>query len=225
MPRLLPIALMLSLSGCAAIYRSMTGEPDPDIAEVAQAAQQVLQCPAKNITAVNDGKHKPLEWSVDGCSRYAACTKLRDNWQCFSGPAPEWLGTDDEGPVLDMIDRLALETACPAAQIKTTATFVAAQMTTGEAVSAGLFGAPAGRRYSDRAKDRAFRFAACGRAYVCSQAEGRTDCKVALGQSQVVDEEPVRRRAPAPAEPVPEQKVEEPQKPADAPKKPLRGGY
>lgn len=57
------------------------------------------------------------------------------------------------------VDRLALETGCPAEQIAVT--------------QAAEWG---------RGRERAFRLTACGRPYVCTTAPGRTDCKAALGQ-------------------------------------------
>jgi len=60
------------------------------------------------------------------------------------------------------VDRLALETGCPAKNIQV-----------GEAMN------------WTRGTERAFRLTACGSAYVCTTAAGRTDCKAALSVQPV----------------------------------------
>ncbi len=65
------------------------------------------------------------------------------------------------------VDRLAVETSCPAKDIQI-----------GEATA------------WIRGSERAYRLSACGKAYVCTTASGRTDCKGALAEE-----------APAPPQP------------------------
>jgi hypothetical protein len=82
MPRLLPVVLLIGLSGCAAIYRAAAGESR--LAPVKEAGAKALGCRGEVTVDERDSFHS-MQFFVTGCGSTVACMEF-DDWKCFSAP-------------------------------------------------------------------------------------------------------------------------------------------
>lgn len=171
-PRAWGSMLILAASGCistAAIHDQLRRESAPH-----------LTCPADQIQIADYqtgmAGNYPSTWRAIGCERAFRCSM----WVPAAGSG----GTsrvecneDQESEELTLtkvvIDRLSLESGCPAERITI-------------------------ERAGDwrRGSERAYRLRACGQSYVCTTAAGRTDCERAAEGSPVAPTPPA---APTPA--------------------------
>jgi hypothetical protein len=97
-------------------------------------------------------------WSVNLCDRQFLCRS--SSQAAFPDACSETPESTERTAQKISADRLALETSCPSASIHLVET---AAWTRGD--------------------ERAYRFTACGKPYVCTTAAGRTDCKAALASA------------------------------------------
>lgn len=132
--------LAVLLSGCTA-YK---------MEQVRAASSLPLNCPPNVIEA---SEHYRF-WEASGCGRRAQCDTEGGTWVCRQ-VAAEVVAPAAPPASLLVVERLAVETGCPAASIAVTA------------ASAG-----------------AHRLTACGKAYVCFvDLVAHVDCKRALEET------------------------------------------
>ena len=141
---------------CASCATASFASITPELQAVSSAK---MRCPADSITVVerqaSPGDTRPmLHWRADGCGRQYDCSGNRMATECA-----ETASSEEQSLESLVVDRLALETGCAAANISVVSR---ASWTTG--------------------RERAYRLTACGRAYVCNAAPGLpATCKAALG--------------------------------------------
>lgn len=137
---LLAVAAM-GLTGCMELIKQ----------RVQLRASGSISCPPEEIV-VSDKPGGVQEWVVDGCGRQSSCDYEGNLLVCEET-------ADSKHRTLKkvVVDRLALETNCPAPGIHVDS-----------------------ESSWSRGDEHAYRMTACGAAYVCTTAAGRTDCKAAL---------------------------------------------
>lgn len=75
--------LLLSLSGCAGIYRGLAG--DSRLQPVRSTAAAVLNCAEPIVVEERDYFHD-MQFLAKGCQRETACMEIGDRFQCFKNP-------------------------------------------------------------------------------------------------------------------------------------------
>jgi hypothetical protein len=126
-----------------------------------------MGCPAGQVTIKDyrepSGLVSAASWTAVGCGREWACRSWLESYGASYGRSheecTETQASNAETLRQVVLDRLALETSCPAEQVSIT-------------------------KEADwsRGGEKAYRMTACGKAYVCTTAAGRTDCKPALAE-------------------------------------------
>jgi hypothetical protein len=138
----LVVLLILCLSGCLS--------PAEQKWALQQQASPYLGCPATRVKVSEPGVY-PVQ--AQGCDREVVCSwngpSTTGTWICQETPDSS---ARTEQKVV--VDRLALETACPREQIQVVE-----------------------RANWSRGGEAAFRMWACGVFYACTTAPGRTECK------------------------------------------------
>jgi hypothetical protein len=145
--------LFAAFALCACVPYSMI-EPG-----IRRESARHLGCPERElvISKYEMGMAGVSSWTAEGCERRFECVRRedgRDRASCSETPDSE-----EKTSRRVVVDRLSLETECPAEQI-------------------GIVSQAAWVRGTETA----YRMLACGKSYVCTTAAGRTDCKPALAE-------------------------------------------
>lgn len=150
------LVLLAVSAGC------VTSTVAPDRLRI--ATSEKVDCPATGLT-IDQRRDRDLGFGVFVPDFYRAVGCDRE-WLCGFHTAPtnayvcEESGRSREETMRQIVlDRLALETSCPRAKI--------------EVLSKTEWRV---------GTETAYRLSACDRAFVCTTAAGRVDCKAALGQ-------------------------------------------
>lgn len=151
------LAMLTSLSGCAAILS------EKPIVYAERGTVKETGCPKVVVQQFETqlygfGHEFPGRWTATGCGREWFCRfdarGYSSGYACSETPVSKEVVTRKV-----VVDRLALETLCSVDRI--------------EVVSQTEWRV---------GTETAYRLIACGAAYTCTAAAGRVDCKKALGQ-------------------------------------------
>jgi hypothetical protein len=120
----------------------------------AEKASSAISCDAEQLSYVQAPEKV---WSATGCDRVAMCGALQTSEFEIETECKETDESHHRTIKKIVTDRLALETNCPKERVTI-------------------------EKEMDwrRGSEEAFRMRACGRPFVCTTADGRTDCKAAL---------------------------------------------
>jgi len=151
------VLLSLSLVGCAAGQR-------PPIAIAFEGTSANTRCPSVTIEQFRSEKgafgiEVPKTWTATGCDREWSCRFNHSAYLTQYSVCEETPASKETITRKVVVDRLALETMCPANRIAVTSQ---SEWRTGT--------------------ETAYRLTACDQPYICVAAAGRVDCKKALSQ-------------------------------------------
>ena len=120
-----------------------------------------VPCARTSLKVVHNGESgwAPRDsWTATGCEREWVCDRLKATAHTESVvTCKEAMGSRAATVEKVVVDRLALETGCPQTEIRVVSK------------TAWMNGSEQG-----------FRLSACGNFFICTHANGRTDCKAAL---------------------------------------------
>ncbi len=131
---------------------------------VAAAVQEISGCASDDTRVARTGEKLESEMTAINCGKTFLCTPTLDSIKremtIIGAKCIETTASLARGAGASVVEYLELETGCPASSIVV--------------VAATKGSAPA------------YRLAGCGKAYVCTTAAGRTECKAALDQAAVL---------------------------------------